>query len=126
MIRDLAFTPDRRLLASGSMDGTVWLWDLAERRALNRLDNGSEDAVITIAFSPDGQVLASAGGNPNASNPDNTIRLWDTLSGELLNTLEGHTTTVGSLTFSPQGELLASAGDDRSVRLWGVSAFARG
>ena len=126
MIRDLAFTPDRRLLASGSMDGTVWLWDLAERRALNRLDDGSEDAVITLTFSPDGQVLASAGGNPNASNPDNTIRLWDTLSGELLNTLEGHTTTVGSLTFSPQGELLASAGDDRSVRLWGVSAFARG
>jgi WD40 repeat protein len=58
--------------------------------------------VNSVAFSPDGRLLASG-------SWDNTIRLWDAASGALLRTLEGHTNTVLSVAFSPDGRLLASA-----------------
>jgi WD40 repeat protein len=69
--------------------------------------------VLSVAFSPDGQALASG-------SLDNTIRLWDAASGALLRTLKGHTYTVRSVAFSPDGRALASGSWDGTVRLWGV------
>jgi WD40 repeat protein len=68
-----------------------------------------------VTFRPDGNVLASGGGNF-----DKTIKLWDTFSGALLMTLNGHNGSIFALAFSPDGNLLASAGGhvDFSVRLW--------
>ena len=71
---------------------------------------GHADRVVSVEFSPDGKILASA------SN-DNTVRLWDAATGELLATLE-HSNDVRSLSFSPDGKVLASASDDRTVKLW--------
>jgi WD40 repeat protein len=67
--------------------------------------------MLFMAFSPDGQLLAS-------SSLDNTVRLWDPTTGALQKTLEGHSGWVRSVTFSPDGRLLASASDDHTVRLW--------
>jgi tetratricopeptide (TPR) repeat protein len=66
-----------------------------------------------VAFSPDGQTLASA-------SWDNTVRLWRVADGQELRTLTGHTSYVYSVAFSPDGQTLASAGDD-TVRLWPAS-----
>jgi WD40 repeat protein len=67
--------------------------------------------VFGLAFSPDGQVLAS-------SSQDGTVKFWDPGIDRELATLHGHTDRVNSLAFSPDGTVLASAGFDRVVNLW--------
>ncbi len=69
------------------------------------------NGVYALAFLPDGETLASAGG-------DAMIRIWRLSNGELLRTLEGHQTDVHALAVSPDGQWLYSAGIDGTVRQW--------
>src|SRR5438067_2111633 len=78
---------------------------------LRHVLRGHTKSIGRIAWSPDGQRLASA------SN-DKTIRLWETASGKHLQTLERHTGEVYSVAWSPDGQRLASASDDNTIRLW--------
>ena len=68
-------------------------------------------AVNSLAISPDGQFLASG-------YEDNTIRLWNLATGELLSTLMGHGQAVTSVAFSPDGRMLATGSDDQTIKLW--------
>src|SRR4051794_11884568 len=90
-----------------------WLWfsrgpELAVLR-------GHRGPVRTLAFSPDGSLLASGG-------EDRHIRIWDAATYRLRRTLEGHGDTVNGLAFAPSGALLASASADHTVRLWDPDA----
>jgi WD40 repeat protein len=67
-----------------------------------------------LAFSPDGTVLASAGGNTK----DFIIRLWDVEDGSMLGKLEGHTGIVWNVVFSPDGQMLASVSNDSTCVVW--------
>ncbi|WP_217360042.1 hypothetical protein [Anabaena sp. UHCC 0253] len=76
--------------------------------------SGHSDRVKSVAFSPDGQTLASGSG-------DNTIKLWNVNTGKLLQTLPGHSSAVSSLAFSPDGQTLASGSGDNTIKLWNVN-----
>ncbi|MBC7228221.1 MAG: AAA family ATPase [Thermoflexales bacterium] len=110
----VAFSPDGRLLASGSADKTVKVWEVASGRLLHTLI-GHKDWTLGVAFSPDGRLLASG------SN-DKTVKLWEVSSGRLLYTLSGHRGTVLSVAFSPDGRLLASGSADKTVKVWEVAS----
>ena len=102
------------MLASGSSDTTVKLWDVASGHELRTL-RGHSYTVSSVAFSPDGRVLASG-------SSDKTVKLWDVASGHELRTLSGHSNAVFSVAFSPDGRVLASGSDDNTVKLWDVAS----
>ncbi|MFI6094690.1 helix-turn-helix domain-containing protein [Lentzea sp. NPDC051213] len=105
----LAFNPAADQLVTGSWDGTARLWDLnGNARPLP----GHTGAVQAVAFSPDGQTVATAG-------QDRVVRLSPVGGGEP-RVLSGHTDAVRGLAFSADGRL-ASTGVDRTVRVWDLA-----
>jgi len=114
--RAVAFSPDGRVLATGSQFGVLKLWDAAtgeERAALQPSDRGI-NWVFCVVFSPDSKLLASG-------DRTGTVRLWDVATGKLRLALKGHTEAVLALVFSPDGKTLATGGDAKTVKLWDVT-----
>jgi WD40 repeat protein len=155
-VRSVAFSPDGRWLATGSVDSSIRLWDISaflaqgdseepnkdlpagDGSAPSLVLQGHEDVVTSVAFSPDGHWLASG-------SWDNTVRLWDVSALLALGASEGlstglqaedlqveprvlgnHEGRVWSVAFSPDARWLATGGDDGAARLWDVRAFVSG
>ncbi len=110
----LDFKPGSSMLASGSNDDTIRLWDLtwnAWRNRPVRTLRGHKNDVETVAWSPDGTMLASG-------SKDRTVRLWNPNNGNNTAVLRGHEKTVKAVAWSPDGTLLASGSSDGTIHIW--------
>jgi RNA polymerase sigma factor (sigma-70 family) len=126
----LAFAPDGKTLAAGGWEGPLVLWDVATGRRLRRIwpPSGvatgrrprfilpvSEPAIVdTIAFSPDGRLLATG-------HHGDAVYLWDAATGKLAREIKAEQQVTWCLAFSPDGAWLATGGLDGTVRLWEVA-----
>lgn len=131
----IAFSPLNSILASGSMDKSIVLWDITKLENLVIIDdrnekketslnviislNGHSEGVRSISFSPDGKRLLS-GGN------DNTIYMWNVDSrsknfGSIDLKLCEHTESVSCTTFSPDGNVFVTGSEDRSCIIWSIT-----
>ncbi|MDA1278089.1 MAG: hypothetical protein O2960_29180, partial [Verrucomicrobia bacterium] len=110
----VAFSPDGKLLASGSADGAVRLVEIASRRPMATFREHTNQ-ITALAFSPDGKFLASG-------SEDTTVKLWDAKSQQIITTLRGHTESITTVAFAPGGKTLASGSRDGTVRYWDVQS----
>ena len=107
----VAFSRDGTL-ASGGQDGTVILWDAITEQPIATL-TGHTASARSVAFSPDGSILASG-------SHDGTVILWDVATQQPKDTLTEHTAPVETVAFSRDGSTLASGSHDGTVILWDV------
>ncbi|MCA9213352.1 MAG: protein kinase, partial [Planctomycetales bacterium] len=125
------FSPDSKLLATGGHDKRVMVWDYERQDTTSiqeqlegalaappvyRAFDGHRAAVRCVSFSPDGQRIVSG-------SVDNTLKVWDTKTGELHRTLRGHEREVRAAAFSPDGRQVVSGSFDESVRIWDVGEY---
>ncbi|WP_147069267.1 nSTAND1 domain-containing NTPase [Microcystis aeruginosa] len=115
-VESISFSPDGKVLASGSDDKTIKLWDVDTGEEILTL-HGHDGIVWSVSFSPDGKLLASG-------SDDKTIRLWDIEMREKIRTRHLHDKGVTSITFSPDGKILISLSSDldssNTIKLWDV------
>lgn len=114
-VLSIAFSPDGRLLASGSVDNTLRLWRV-EDWSLLRTMPGHAFPVLELSFSPSGAILATG-------STDGLLRIWQVSNGSLYKTLSGHAGWITALAYSPNSRYLASAADDFTIRLWRLSDY---
>ena len=114
-VHAIAFSPDGDLFAVGDSIGGIRLFRLEDRQPYLYIEGHGKDLLVVtdLAFSPDGQMLAS-------SSIDSTVKIWDTDTGECLKTYRGEQQWIWSVAFSPDGQIVASGGEDRIIRLWNI------
>jgi RNA polymerase sigma factor (sigma-70 family) len=113
-VHAIALSADGKLLASGSEDGTIGIWDAATGALLRR--SAKRPAILAVAFHPDGKTLVS-------SDKGDSVRVWEVSTGKELRQLRGHKYQVFALVFSPDGKTLAAGGEDTTIRLWDTAAW---
>ena len=110
-INTIAWTPDSKVIASGSDDKIIRLWDIATGKCLHQPLIGHHNYVFSIAFSPKGNMLVSG-------SYDEAVFLWDVRTARLMRSLPAHSDPVRSVDFVRDGTLIASCSSDGLIRIW--------
>jgi hypothetical protein len=114
-----AFSPDGRLLATGSTDNAISLWETASGKRCLRIEAVPAGAIFALTFSPDGRTLASAG-------RESAIRFWSVSTGKELGHVKGHRGGILALAFSADGKTLVAGGTDSTVLIHDLSSVKTG
>ena len=101
--------PETRMQVVSTLNQTVYGYQIKTLK-------GHLREVISVSFSPDGEIIASGSG-------DSTVKLWHTNTGQEIKTLPGHFSAVIDVSFSPDGKTIASASGDSTVKIWDVDTL---
>jgi WD40 repeat protein len=120
-VLSLGFSPDRKILVSSSNlefnDGTIKIWDLKKLQLKQTLENSwLAMRVCSVAFSPDGQYLAT--GHLSVTLLGTPIKIWDLNRGKVRCSLKGHGWDATSVAFSSDGQILVTGSNDGSIMIW--------
>lgn len=110
LINEVMFSPDGRLIASGSFDKSVKLWDGKTGKFIASL-RGHVQSVYQIAWSADSRLLCSG-------SADSTLKVWDIKAKQLMFDLPGHADEVYAVDWSPDSQRVASGGKDKVLKIW--------
>ena len=114
----LHYSPDFRLLISGSRDAQLKVWDSVQHYALHQSVAAHLFAINSIDYAPDGKTFATG-------SMDKTIKIWDSCDFRLLKVIDrarygGHSSSVNKVLWTADGRLL-SCSDDKNIHLWSIS-----
>ncbi len=117
-IRSIAFSATADLLAAGSQDGSIVLWNRTDHKSQRKLFGGHSGSVLAVAFSPDGEKLVSTGA-------DGRLAVWDVATGALAMRLRVTDKTVSgnAVCFFPDGKSILLSCEDRSLRVVDADAL---
>jgi len=116
LVESLTYSPDGKLIASGSFQEVV-IWD-AQAGTFKQKLTGFADRVVALAFSGDGKLLATGGG---PASEDGEIMIFDAATGKQVREIKnGHSETVYGVCFSPDNKMLATCSADKFVKTWEV------
>ncbi|MEA5571235.1 eIF2A-related protein [Calothrix sp. UHCC 0171] len=110
IISTVKFSHDGKIIATGSADKTVKLWNAQTHQLLLTL-TGHTNRITSISFSPDNHFLASA-------SSDKTVKIWRIRDGKLMNTLSGNTDEITSLSISKDSKYIATSSADNQLKIW--------
>ncbi len=116
-LRHVDWSPDGTRLVGGGSDGFVYVWDATDGTLLRRLV-GHNEAIMSVAWSPDGNWLASAGSGREGGQ----LFVWEAQSGERVRALAGHPGASSAVAWNPRGEVLISGDSDGRLRWWKVDS----
>jgi len=115
LTHSVAFSNDGEQFVSGSWDGTLRLNATHSGEVLRRFNTISVSSIIAVAISPDGSRIISG-----STDSENSLRIWDTNSGNVIDSLSENSQEITAVAFSPDGTQFATGSTDGRVQLWDV------
>ncbi|KAF8130208.1 WD40 repeat-like protein, partial [Boletus edulis] len=115
LVTSVAYSADGGHIVSGSVDGTIRIWNTATGQCVAGPIEGHTYLVWCVAYSPDGRHIVSG-------SFDKTIKVWNVTTGQCVaGPFEGHTSSVTSIAYSPDGRHIVSGSHDKTIRIWNVT-----